>query len=399
MTEPEGSTFRPNPAPRKKKPRAETSRTAPLDSKARVVVGGPNLFERILFGRVSTGHLATFCRQFGAYLDAGVDLLRSIESLRVQFEKTALGPVLQRVGQAVRRGEGLAEAARREPQAFDSLFVAMLEVAEARGGIPETMKMMAGHYEARQRLIRQARSAMIYPIAVIGIAFGVGMLLTVKILPVLVSILEDMAQGRSFEMPLPTKILIEFNHFIARMGWWLLPTALVGTIVGLGWLYRRPVGKAAIDGIGIHVPVVGSLLRKMDTARFARTLSALLEAGVDLHSSLDLTAQVVRLEPFRKAVRRSKDAVMDGLELSDSLHGARLFSRDVIAIVESGEETGKLPETLDKLADEYEEQVEYMVKNLGSLIQPLIFLVIGGVVMFIALAFIMVYVSLLTNLL
>lgn len=361
-------------------------------------MGAPTWFERILFGKVSSGHLATFCRQFSAYLDAGVDLIRSITSLEKQFARTALGPVLNRLALAIRRGDTLADAMAREPQAFDKFFLSMIRVAEARGGVPETLRRMSTHYEARQRLMRQARSAMIYPAAVILVATIVGGLLTIYILPKLINMLAEMLGGNAGDIPLPTLVLIRFSNFIQSMGWWLLPLAMGGTLFGLVQMYRNPRGKAILDRISLYIPVLGLLRRKIDTTRFARTLSALLSAGVDYDSSLKLTSDVLDLSSMRKAVRDAGSAVVEGTELSHALELSHAFTPDVIAIVETGEETGKLPETLEKLGDDYEEQVAYMVKNLGSLIQPILMLVVGGIVFFIVLAFIMAYISVIAKL-
>ncbi len=351
--------------------------------------GGPNLLERIVFGKVSSTHLATFCRQLAAYLDAGVDVRRSLDSLGTQFQRTALGPVIERLGQAVRRGDDIASAVAREPQAFDPLFLSMIRVAEARGGVPETLRTLSQHYEARVRLIRQARSAMIYPIAVLIIALGVVFLLTLFVLPAMISALElDRAN-----LPLPTTVLIAFTRFMQAFGWWLVPLLMIGGFFGLVRLYRTASGKAAMDEIALRVPVLGKLLRLIDTTRFARTLGALVEGGVDIVTSLDLTADVMRLAPFRRMLQKTKQAVVDGSELSEALAECNRFSPDVIAIVNTGEETGKLPESLRRLADDYEEQVTYMVKNLGNLIQPLIYIMMGGIVLFIILAVLIPYIS------
>ena len=148
----------------------------------------------------------------------------------------------------------------------------------------------------------------------------------------------------------------------------------------------------------MRLPVLGKLFRMIDTARFGRTLGTLLEAGVDIGGSLDLTAATLMLVPFRKAITRSRDAVVDGSELSEALVETRKFTPDVIAIIETGEETGKLPESLERMADDYEERVEMMVKNLGSLIQPLLFIFLGGIVLFIAIAFFSVYLMMLNGL-
>jgi type II secretory pathway component PulF len=274
----------------------------------------------------------------------------------------------------------------------------MVAVAEARGGMPETLRKLGDHYEARQRLIRQARGALIYPAIVLMLVVIVGGLLTIVVLPSLVGILEDMVGQGGAELPLPTRMLIALSHFIAAMGWWLLPLLFFGGIFGLWRLYKTRGGKAMLDHVSLYIPVFGLLMRKIDTTRFARTLSSLLSAGVDYGESLDLTADVLHLTPFQNAVRNSREAVMEGFALSEALDEAKRFTPDVIAIVETGEETGQLPETLDGLADDYEDQVNHMVRNLGQLIQPIIVIGLGGVVLFIVLAFVMAYVSVITKL-
>jgi type IV pilus assembly protein PilC len=387
------STFRPA-GPMPDPPRAPAgSATRRPRGETREETGGPGWFERIVFGSVSAGHLATFCRQAAAYLDAGVDLARALGALEKQFARTALGPVIGRLQKAVRRGDELAEAMKREPRAFDELFLSMVRVAEARGGLPETLRRMGQHYEARQRMIRQARSALIYPAAVTVVALFVGWILTTYVLPPLVGMLADLTGGRVGDLPASTRALMALSRFIQTIGWWAVPVAAVAGFFVLVRFYRTPAGKAALDELALMVPVLGSLLQKLDTTRFARTLGALLEAGVDYGQSLDLTADVVRTSPLRRAVRAARSQVVEGVELSRALAASRRFPHDVIAMVETGEETGKLPETLDKLADSYEEQVEHMIKNLGSLVQPLILIVFGGIAFFIALAFVSAYVA------
>jgi type II secretory pathway component PulF len=365
-------------------------------SEREIVQSGPGWWERIFFGRVSSGQLALFCRQFAAYLDAGVDLVKALTSLERQFGRTALGPVTGRMLLAVRRGDALSEAMAREPQAFDALFLSMIKVAEARGGVPETLRMLSHHFEARQNLIRQARSAMIYPIAVLLVAAFVVALITIWLLPMFVSMLKDIS-GRA-ELPLPSRVLIAFSNFVQALGWWLLPLVLILTPIVVYRIYRTHLGKRVMDELALWVPVLGLFLRKLETTRFARTLASLLGAGVDIGSSLDLTADVMQLDPMRRTLRRARQEVKDGSELSEALAGSRRFGADVVAIIESGEETGRLPESLEKLADDYEEQVAYMVRNMGQLVQPLLMIVLGGVVLFIILAVLLPYIAIITNL-
>jgi type IV pilus assembly protein PilC len=388
----EPTTFRPNP--RKVGTKARATGTLPGD----VDPGrGPSTFERIFFGSVSSGQLATFCRQFAAYLNAGVDISKALVSLQKQFAMTALGPVIGRLAKAVKQGDAFAEAVAREPRAFDALFVGMIKVAEARGGLPETLRNLSRHYENRQSLIRQARSAMIYPIAVLFVAACVVALMTIWLLPMFADLLRDVA-GRGADLPLPSRILMGFSDFVKTAGWLLIPAVLIGTPIALIQLYRTQTAKPVMDRILMMIPVFGKLMKKIDTTRFARTLGALLEAGVDVGSSLDLTSEVLRLDPFRRAIVDTKSRVLNGEELSVALDETGRFGPDVIAVINSGEETGKLPESLNHLADDYEEQVAYMVKNMGQLVQPILLVLLGGVVLFIILAVFLPYISILTNL-
>jgi type IV pilus assembly protein PilC len=386
--DPQYSTFRPNPAGSNggDKPRGskKTKPLNPLAENFEQPVSGPSWWERILLGKVSTGQLAQFCRQFAAYLNAGVDITKSLSSLERQFSGTALGPILGRIQLSIRRGTTLEEAIAREPQAFGPMFLSMIKVAEARGGVPETLKMLAQHYEARQRLLRTARSAMIYPAIVISVASIVVALVSIFLLPQFAKTLKDIAGNKN--LPLPSEILMGFSGFVQFIGWWLIPVAMISTPFLLLYVYKTPAGKAIMDRIALATPVFGSLFRKLDTSRFARTLSVLLNAGVDVGNSIDMTADVLRMSPIRRAVRSARPKIIAGEELSGILDDTRQFTPDVIAIIASGEETGKLPESLAHLADDYDEQVEIMVANLGHLVQPLIIVLLGAMVLFIILA-------------
>ena len=359
---------------------------------------GRGVLERIKLGGVHSGDLAQFCRQLGVYLHSGVGTIKALDSLAKQYRGTAFGPLTERLGAAVRRGDSLTEAAAREPWAFDRLFLSMMRVAEARGGVPETLKVLSKHYEAKRRMIKQARSALIYPTAVILITLVVGGLLTIFVLPKLVDILEDFTRGKGVTLPLPTRILVGTSHFIQAFGWWLIPLAAVGTFFGLIWAYRKPVGKAVLDRVALRIPVMGNLLSKIDTARFARTLSDLLGAGVGFGDSLTLTSEVLQLDPYRSATLAIREEVQHGEELGQAIKDSGRFDHEVIAFIETGEETGNLPEGLGRLASEYEERVEHMVKNLASLLQPLIIIVLGSIVGFVAVAFVLAYVSVIASL-
>jgi type II secretory pathway component PulF len=405
-SQPEYSTFRPNPvgsvpaggrAGVKPKASSKTGRRGDPDGMSfEKPEEGPRWYERILFGRVSSGQLAQFSRQFAHYLNAGVDITRSLNGLEKQFRGTALGPVLGRMQVAIRGGTTLEEAMSRESQVFGPMYLSMIKVAETRGGVPETLRMLAHHYESRQRLIRQARSAMIYPTIVLTIAGAVVALISIFLLPRFAEILRDIAGRR--QLPGISEALLAFSSFVKWGGWWIIPLAMIGTPILLLRFYKTREGKRIMDRVALMTPVLGQLCRKLDTSRFARTLSVLLDAGVDMSNSIDLTADVLAMSPIRGAVRAARAKIVGGKELSRILDESNQFYPDVIAIVSSGEETGKLPESLAHLADDYDEQVTMMVKNLGQLVQPLLMVILGGVVLFIILAVFLPIIQLITSL-
>jgi type II secretory pathway component PulF len=274
----------------------------------------------------------------------------------------------------------------------------MMRVGEVRGSVPETLRLLSTEYDSRQRMVRQTKSALIYPAFVIFVAMTVSTLLTILVLPPLVDIMQDITRRKRIELPGPTIQLIKLSDFIRAGGWWGIPTVLIGSVVLLLVAYRFQRGKAFLDQILLRLPVVGQLLWKIDTTRFCRTLATLLDAGVDIGSSLELTADTLLLVPMRRAVLQARDAIVQGESLSASIELTKRFPHDVPALVNSGEETGRLPEMLLTMAARYEEQVEFIVKNLGIILQPIITVVVGGVVFFVAVAFFMGYAAVISQL-
>jgi type II secretory pathway component PulF len=358
--------------------------------------------ELVLFGKPGPKLMSAFCRQFAAYLESGVTLVRALDSLRRQFRGTALGPLIGRLGLSVRRGSSLTDAFAADAGSYDRLFITTLRAAEARGAVPETLKMLSEHYTSRQRIMRQARSALIYPTIVLILVLALAALLTIFVLPQLVDILTDLMKharhGRGIQLPWPTRALMSLSAFVRSSGWWMIPAALVA-IVGVPMLiYRTTVGKAVLDHLALNLPVLGKILRTLDASRFARTLSTLLDAGIDIGSSLELSSDVISMSPLRNAVLRSREAVMSGGSLAASLAATRRFPNELVTVVESGEETGRLPEILIPLADDYDNQIEHFVKDIGNLLQPFVVLFLAGIVLFVVIAFILGYTSVLSGL-
>ncbi len=217
-------------------------------------------FDKLLFGKVNAGQLSVFARQLAAYQEAGVDLAKSLKGLANQFGATVLGGSIRKVEQAIRQGDSLADAFERQDRVFDRFFLKMMRVAEARGSLPEILRELSVYYEAKQRLLRQAKSALIYPVCVLVIAAGVSALIVFGILPIFIPVIEDIGRGKP--LPLPTRLLMSLGYFARDMGWWVVPTAIVGLIIGLPMLYRSEKGRMLIDELVMRVPILACSRRK-----------------------------------------------------------------------------------------------------------------------------------------
>lgn len=361
--------------------------------------GGPSLIERVLYGRVGTKQLALFYRQLSQYLLAGMDVPQSLKGLQKQFRGRALGPVIARMIDGVKTGRSLTEVFQREPQAFDRLAVNMIRAAESRGAVPEILVELAEIQEFRARTVRNIASASIYPILVLGVATLCLLIIAVFVGPLFNSVLGDMIPpDKRGSLILPTRMLFAFNEVMMVLGPLMPIFLLIGTIGGIWLAYKTKTGQTILDEIYWYVPVFGKIQKYVDLSRMGRMLGALLESGVSTHESLALTAGVVRLKPFERALLRAEQATREGDEMGPVFAESGRFPYEVIGLVETGETTGKLPYTLQKIGTDYEERATMMIKNLSTLIQPFITLILGAIVAFIAIAFVGLIAGLYSNL-
>ena len=348
-------------------------------------------------GRINSDTLARFCRLWSQSLAGGLDLNRTLATLERRFSDSGLGPALVAMRRSLKDGATLAEALE-ETGAFDSFFVSLMKVAEARGGYAETLRELADHYERRQRLIRTARGALIQPAIILVLAFGVVILVATLALPAFASLLTDLGDPNG--LPWISRALIALSGFMTVFGWWLIPACAVGAVfLGRIW-YATPPGKATLDALAARLPVFGGLARLIDKVRFSRSLSVLLDGGLPPDEALELTAGTLNLTGSRRIVETLRDAVLDGEEISPVLRirAEDWWGPELADVVENGEETGQLPEALARQAKIDENDLEQKVRNLSTLVKPLITIALGGLVLFIILAVIVPYLSVLQNL-
>ncbi|MFM7128977.1 MAG: type II secretion system F family protein, partial [bacterium] len=375
----------PRPLKSKKKSRDDYDQTEEefIDS------GGPTLVERILYGRVGTKQLAIFYRQMSQYLLAGLDLPMALKGAQKQFRHKALGPVIARMQDGVMTGRSMAEVFEREPQAFDRLAVNMIRAADSRGAVPEILKELADIQEFRARTVKNIASASIYPMIVLTIATLCLLIITVFVGPLFNGVIGDLIPpNKRDSLIMPTRLLFAMNEALMVLGPLMPIFVIFGTVLGIWLAYKTEAGRTILDELYWYVPIFGKIQKFIDLSRMGRMLGALLESGVATPQALALTAGVVRLKPFERVLLKAEAATKEGDEIAPVFAESGRFPYEVIGLIETGETTGKLPYSLQKIGTDYEERATMIIKNLSTLIQPLVTVFLGLIVGFIAIAFV-----------
>jgi type IV pilus assembly protein PilC len=326
-------------------------------------------------GSVPPKDLAVFTRQFSVMIDAGLPLVQCLEILGNQQENKTFAKILQHTRMDVESGSTLADAMRKHPKAFDELFVNMIAAGEAGGILDTILKRLAVYIEKAVKLRGQVKGAMVYPVAVIGIAGIVIAVILWKVIPTFAAMFE----GLGAQLPLPTRIVIAMSNWFVR----LLPFLVVFIVAGV-FLFKRYYathgGKRVVDRIILKLPVLGVLMQKIAVARFCRTLATLISSGVPILDGLEITARTAGNSIIEDAIMSVRKGVEGGLTLAQPLRESGVFPNMVVQMIGVGEQTGALDAMLSKIADFYEEEVDQAVANLLTLMEPVMILFLGTTV-------------------
>lgn len=325
--------------------------------------------------RVKLKDLSIFCRQFATMIDAGLTLIRSLAILSSQTENKFLAKVIDEVRLDVERGRSLSQALAEHPKHFNKLFVAMIKAGETSGSLDQTLLKLASTLETQVELRTKIRSAMTYPVAVVGL---VGLILTAMLL-FIIPIFSKMYKSLNGTLPLPTRILITIsNDFITLFPF--VVVFLVVAVVGFRKWKKTDKGRAAWDAAILRVPVFGGLLMKTAMARFASTFSTLLRSGVPLLETLEITTETVGNSVVAKGLEAIGEGAKQGEPLTSRLRAHPVFPPMVVQMMAVGEETGALDDLLGRVAKFYEQEIAATVDALTSLLEPLMIVVLGGAV-------------------
>jgi type IV pilus assembly protein PilC len=328
------------------------------------------------FETVKLKDMVIFSRQFSSMIGSGVAMIRTLTIISEQCENKKLKEVLHDVKAQVEQGSALSDAFARHPDVFDRLWVAMVRAGETGGILDEVMRKVAEFAEQRQKLNDKVKSAMAYPSVALAVAVIVFWVMLTFIIPVF----KEMFSGMGSELPAFTQMLIDLSGLMRSIWMVVFVAVIAGTVYGLKQYYKTEVGRMNIDQIVLKIPVLGDVTKKVCVARFTRTFGVLVRSGVPMLTALDVVKETAGNAPLQKAVENVQKEVREGGSISKPLGREPLFPPMVVQMVAVGEETGKLDDMLNKVADFYDEEVENSVEALTSILEPLMVVGIGGIV-------------------
>lgn len=350
----------------------EVSRRKAMPSFLRMELRLPSFLNR-----VTNRQLTILTRQLSTLVGAGLPLLRAINVLLRQERNPRLKAALQQIADSIQSGSTLAEALAQHPRIFSRLYVNMVRAGEIGGVLDQVLDRLAEYLEKAQRIRSKVRSAMIYPIVVLVIASAILTFLMVVIIPKFQEIFANLLEGSALP-PLTSFVLNTSRGFARNLGW------IFGSIVGVFILVRllrlSEKGRYLVDRIKLNLPLFGQLTQKTAIARFARTLGTLMSSGVPVLQALNIVRDTAGNELIARAISSVHDSVKEGESMSAPMEAARVFPPMVVSMVEVGDETGRLPEMLMKIAERYDEEVDTTVAGLTSIIEPVLIIFMAVVV-------------------
>jgi type IV pilus assembly protein PilC len=328
------------------------------------------------FEKVKLKDMVVFSRQFSAMIGSGVAMLRTLTIISEQCENMKLREVLSDIRNQVESGSNLSDAMAKHPAVFDRLYVAMVKAGETGGILDAVMKRVGEFMESRQKLTEKVKAAMAYPIVALIVAVIVFWAMLTFVLPVFQGIFE----GMGGDLPEFTKMLIALSG-IMRSPWMLLVVAVCG---GGYYMFKQwiatPIGRYTFDGWCLRIPVFGDVIQKVAVARFTRTFGTLIHSGVPMLTALDVVKETAGNMVLSKGVEEIHKEVRQGGSISKPMSKQPLFPPMVTQMVAVGEETGRLDEMLDKVADFYDDEVANSVDALTSILEPIMIVFVGGIV-------------------
>jgi len=345
------------------------------------------------FGGVSGKALCTFTRQFSTLQDAGLPILRSLRILEQQMKGGVLKNAIGDVVEDVESGSSLSEAFGKHPRCFDRLYVNMVKAGEAGGALEVILQRLADFKEKAQTLQKRITGAMVYPAVVISVAVAILSFIMLYIIPKFEKIFRD------FGMKLPdlTQFLMNTSQWFGKY-WYILPLFPMGFYLTIKLLRLNKSAGYVLDRMMLYIPIIGTLIEKTTIARTMRTLGTLISSGVPILEALAIVRETCTNQVFERMYQRVYESIREGDTIVQPLRESKMVDDIVTNMIDVGEETGDLDSMLYKIADIYDEEVNIVVESLLSLLEPIMIVVLGGIVGTIVIALFMPMLSLLDKL-
>lgn len=330
-----------------------------------------------------TDELVMFTRQLSAMVSAGVPILRSLNSMAKHAESAGFRETINAVIKDIEGGMSFADALGKHPETFNDIYVNMVAAGETGGILDDILKRLALQQEKNSSMKKKIKGAMTYPIVLLVITIIAFFILMTFIIPVIGKTIKDMG-GPDAKLPLLTEIMLGISDFMVSF-WYLIVPAFIGGIWALIRYIKTPKGRVKFHHIIIKVPAVGAIVRKVAIARFTRTFSALIGAGVAVLEALDVTSRAVGNVVYEESLREATKRVQNGEVLSRIIaERDDLYPPIVAQMLSVGEETGQTDKVLIKVADFYEEEVDTAIDGVSSIIEPVMIVAMGGVIALVA---------------
>jgi len=334
-----------------------------------------DIFQNISFlkPKVTNKDLVVFTRQFSTMIDAGLPLVQGLTILAEQSENPTFKAILKEITKDVEGGSTLAEAMKKHPKVFDSLFVNLVAAGEVGGILDTILRRLAQFIEKAEKLKSQIKGAMTYPIVVMAIAILVIAVILVFVIPVF----EDMFKSFGSALPGPTQIVVNMSRFLKGNIHWVI-IALGALIYGFKRYRDTTSGRKQTDSLFLKLPIFGTLLKKTAVARFTRTLGTMIGSGVPILDALDIVARTAGNVVIEEIIYEVRASIAEGQTIAEPLSENDIFPGMVIQMIAVGEATGALDSMLEKIADFYDDEVDVAVAALTSMLEPLLMVFLGG---------------------
>jgi type II secretory pathway component PulF len=333
------------------------------------------------FNKVTPQELVLFTRQLATLFNAGISLLGALTSLGEQIENPKFRAILRQIRLEVEGGRSFSDTLMEHPKVFSPLYVSLIQAGEEGGVIDQMLRRLADILEKQTEIDNKITAAMRYPKMVTGAVFLAIAVLMAKVVPIFVNIF---AKAR-IELPLATRLLIAFHSFLTSY-WYILLVVAGLSYFGFRRWVRTADGKRQWDQFTLKVPILGPLVLRSSMAKFARVFGTMQMSGVPILDTIDISARVVDNEIVAAVIRGLRANVEEGMGLAATLQQSKIVPALVIQMISAGEESGALDQMLMKVADFYDEEVDRAIKQLSAMIEPILIVVMGGIVLFLALA-------------